>query len=165
MKDFMQLKKENVLKIVLKDENGKIIKDENKEDVYLEFDMADIELPLKLNKCEADHRKNANIIRMRFTAIDKKPDKKGKFLLSSNEEEKIKVLSEHYKKEMESLDLFLGKGGTAKLLNGRSPYWDMYNDINDMLEPILPKLKASIDDVGNKIKEKYKKQIDGDVLD
>ena len=56
---------------------------------------------------------------------------------------------------MEALDLFLGQNGTNKLLNGRKPYYSMYEDINDMLVPILPKLKLKADDIVNKIKEKY----------
>ena len=48
---------------------------------------------------------------------------------------------------MEALDLFLGQNGTNKLLNGRKPYYSMYEDINDMLVPILPKLKLKADDI------------------
>lgn len=159
MKDFIQLKKkEGILKFVLKDEEGKTIKDEKEKEVYLEFDMGDIELPLKLNKCDAQHKKNSNYVKMQFQVIDKKQDKKGKFMLSYNEEEKCKVLKEFYKKEMEALDLFLGENGTLKLLNGRKPYWNMYDDINDMLEPILPVLKGSITNISDKIRNKYKEK-------
>ena len=51
--------------------------------------------------------------------------------------------------------MFLGKGGTAKLLNGRKPYYSMYEDISEMLKPILPLLQKSTDDIINKVKEKY----------
>lgn len=149
MEEFIQLKKSNILKIGIKDFEGK----ETGE--HLEFDMEDIELPLKLNKCEIEHRRNVKYVHDQFTVIDKREDKKGKFLLSANEEEKCKVLSEFYKREMEALDLFVGVGGTKKLLNGRNPYWNMYDDINEMLEPILPLLKKSIDNIPSQIKEKY----------
>ncbi len=56
---------------------------------------------------------------------------------------------------MEALDLFLGQNGTNKLLNGRKPYYSMYEDISEILEPIMPKLKLRADDIVNKIKEKY----------
>ena len=149
MADFIQLKKDNILKIGIKDIEG------NDTGEHLEFDMEDIELPLRLNECEARHRKNLEFLKMQFVIIDKKEDKKGKFILSWKEEEKLKILQEFYKREMEALDLFLGQNGTNKLLNGRKPYYSMYEDINDMLVPILPKLKLKADDIANKIKEKY----------
>ena len=147
--DFIQLKKDNILRIGIKDAKG------NDTGEHLEFDMEDIELPLRLNECEAKHRKNLEFLKSQFVIIDKKEDKKGKFILSWKEEEKLKVLQEFYKREMEALDLFLGQDGTKKLLNGRNPYYSMYEDINDMLEPILPQLKLKADDIANKIKEKY----------
>jgi hypothetical protein len=149
MADFIQIKKDNILRIGIKDING------NDTGEHLEFDLEDIEMPLRLNECEARHRRNLEFLRNQFIIIDKKEDKKGKFILSWKEEEKLKVLQEFYKKEMEALDLFLGQGGTKKLLNGRKPYYSMYEDISEMLEPILPKLKLRADDIANKIKEKY----------
>lgn len=148
-KDFIQLKKDNIVRIGIKDANGV----ETGE--HLEFDMEDIELPLRFNQCEAKHRKNLEFLKMQFVIIDKKEDKKGKFVLSWKEEEKLKVLSEFYKKEMEALDLFLGKDGTKKLLNGRNPYYSMYEDIHEILEPVMPKLKISADEIMGKIKSKY----------
>ena len=149
MADFIQLKKDNILRIGIKDIEG------NDTGEHLEFDMEDIELPLRLNECEARHRKNLEFLKMQFVIIDKKEDKKGKFILSWKEEEKLKVLQEFYKRETEALDLFLGENGTKKLLNGRKPYYSMYEDISEILEPIMPKLKLRADDIANKIKEKY----------
>ena len=150
MTDFIQIKKDNILRIGIRDAEGK----ETGE--HLEFDLEDIELPLRLNECEIKHKKNIEYLRNQFMLIEKKEDKKGKFILSSREEEKLKTLKEFYKRETEALDLFLGKDGTKKLLNGRNEYLSMYDDINEMLEPILPKLKLRADDIANKIKEKYK---------
>ena len=149
MTDVIQLKKDNILRIGIKDSNGVDTGE------HLAFDLEDIELPLRLNQCDVQHKKNLEFLKNQFIIIDKKEDKKGKFLLSWKEEEKLKVLQEFYKREMEALDLFLGKDGTNKLLNGRKPYYSMYEDINDMLVPILPKLKLKADDIANKIKEKY----------
>lgn len=156
--DFIQMKKSSVLKIGIKTDEG--IDTGN----FLEFDLEDISLPLRLNQCEAQHRKNLEFLKKQFVIIDKKEDKKGKFILSWKEEEKLKVLKEFYQKEMDSLDLFLGEGGTKKLLNGRNPYYSMYEDISEMLEPILPKLKLRADDIANKIKEKYSNKKETDVL-
>lgn len=112
-------------------------------------------MPLRINQCELEHRKNVQNLHAQMLIIDKKQDKKGKQLLSWKEEEKIKAFNEFYKKEIKSLDLFLGEGGTAKLLNGRKPYYSMYEDISDVLEPILPKIKERTIDITDRIKEKY----------
>ena len=149
MADFIQLKKDSILRIGIKDSDG------NDTGEHLEFDMEDINLALRLNECDEKHRKNLELLRNQFVIIDKKEDKKGKKILSWKEEEKLKVLQEFYKREMEALDLFLGENGTKKLLNGRNPYYSMYEDINDMLKPILPKLKLRADDIAKKIKDKY----------
>ena len=149
MTDIIQLKKDSILRIGIKDNEG------NDTDEQLEFDMEDINLALRLNECDEKHRKNLEFLRNQFIIIDKKEDKKGKKILSWKEEEKLKVLQEFYKREMEALDLFLGENGTKKLLNGRNPYYSMYEDINDMLKPILPKLKLRADDIAKKIKDKY----------
>ena len=147
--NFIQLKKDSILRIGIKDNDG------NDTGEHLEFDMEDINLALRLNECDEKHRKNLEFLRNQFIIIDKKEDKKGKKILSWKEEEKLKVLQEFYKREMEALDLFLGENGTKKLLNGRNPYYSMYEDINDMLKPILPKLKLRADDIVKKIKDKY----------
>ena len=147
--NFIQLKKDSILRIGIKDIDG------NDTGEHLEFDMEDINLALRLNECDEKHRKNLEFLRNQFIIIDKKEDKKGKKILSWKEEEKLKVLQEFYKREMEALDLFLGENGTKKLLNGRNPYYSMYEDINDMLKPILPKLKLRADDIAKKIKDKY----------
>ena len=159
MADFIQLKKDNIVRVGIKDANG------NDTGEHLEFDMEDIELPLRVNECEARHRKNLEYLKMQFIIIDKKEEKKGKYILSWKEEEKLKVLKEYYKREMEALDLFLGENGTKKLLNGRNPYYSMYDDISEILKPILPNLKVSVDNLTEKIKKKYSNSEESNVLE
>lgn len=156
--NFIQLKKSSVFKVEIKDENGKSTNE------YLYFDLEDIELPLRVNECEAKHRKNLEWLKSSFIIIDKKEDKKGKYMLSWKEEEKLKTLKEFYLKEMEALDLFLGENGCKKLLNGRKPYYSMYDDINDLLTPLMPKLNVKFEDIKNKIISKYGNVKDSDVL-
>lgn len=164
MKDFIQLKNKGIIKIGLKDSEGKEILDDKGNIVCLEFDLEDIELPLKYNKCDYQHQKNVEYLRNQFLVIDKKEDKKGKFLLSANQEAKAKALKEFYQNEIKALDLFLGEGGTKKLLNGRSPYWDMFDDISNILKPIEPLLKQGFDNVFDKIKSKYSKKQEENVI-
>ena len=55
----------------------------------------------------------------------------------------------------EAMDLFLGKGGTSKIF-GETRYLTMFEDLSEMLEPIMPKLKINMDSIEKKIKSKYK---------
>ena len=161
MENFIQLKEDNILRIGIKDIEG------NDTGEYLEFDMEDIELPLKLNQCEKEHYKNVSALKNQYAIIDKQEDKKGKYTLSWKDEEKIKAVKEFYDKEAQALDLFLGENGTKKLLNGRRPYITMFDDISDLLEKyVLPKLDLTKDNVIKKIKSKYSKdKEEGNVLE
>lgn len=155
----------DILRIGLRDSNDKPILDEKGEVVYWEFDLANIELPLKWNRLEYQHKKNVEYVRNMFIAIDKKQDVKGKFLMSRNEEEKLKILTEYYKKEEELLDAFIGEGGTKKFLNGRNYYWDMYEDINNALVPVLPLFEKSFASIENRIKGKYNNNAEKNVIE
>ena len=122
MENYIQLEKQDILKVGIKDENG------NDTGEHLEFDLQDITFPLRIQRVEDEHKKNLNYLKMQFALIDKKPEKSGKKILTSKEEEKMKVIVEFYDRETKALDLLLGENGTKKLLNGRQPYYEMFND-------------------------------------
>ena len=149
--NFIQLKENDVFIVKIKTSNGEYTGKQ------LEFDLEDIELPLRLNECEEAHKRNMKYLKDQFMIIDKKEDHKGKKLLSWKEEEKLKVLQKVYKDEMDALDLFIGKGKTQMILDlmGRKPYFTMYDDIGKLLEPILPKLKINVENIKEKIIKKY----------
>lgn len=162
MEKFIQLKEDNIIRIGIRDSSGKDTGE------HLEFDLENIDLPLNYQKCEEMHRKNLSDLKSQFIIIDRKQDHKGKKLLSANEESKIKAVKDFYKKEMEALDLFLGIGGTKKILNGRQPYYSMYDDINEILKPVLPILGKGFKKIEEKIKFKYSKaknNNDSDILE
>ena len=148
--EYIQLKKSNVQRFGIRTEDG-IDTGE-----YIEIDLEDIELPFRINDCEKKHRENVQQLKNQMIIIDKKQDHKGKELLSANEEEKLKAMRDFYRKEEEALDLFLGEGGTRKLLNGRKPYFSMYDDISEMLKPIMPVLEKATNNLTEIIKGKYK---------
>lgn len=156
----IQVERNNVLQVGILDENG------NDSGEYFEFDVEDIELPIKLNRSSVMHKNNCNKLKSTLIIIDKKKDftKKGQ-ILSENEKEKLKAFNQFYADEEKALDLFLGEGATKKYLKvcGRSSYYSMYEDINEKLEPILPKLKCNIDNLTDKIKNKYK-TVESDVI-
>lgn len=162
MNEYIQLKKDNILKIGIKDSNGK----ETGE--HLEFDLEDIDLPLRINQCDIEHKKNLSWLKSQLILIDKKSDnkdKKNKDILNFKDKEKVYAIKEFYKRETNALELFIGEGGVKKFLNGRKPYYSMYEDISEMLGPIMPLLNKSIDDITDKIKKKYSPKKEENILE
>ena len=159
MEEYIKLKKDNIFRVKIQDSEG------NDTGNILEFDLEDLELPFKAQESEYQHRKNLEKLKADFILADKKPNKKGKKLMSSREEEKLKALREFYNKEEKALDLFLGEGGTRKILNGRNPYYEMFDDITEYLEPITPKLKLHKNNIIEKIKKKYNTRKEDNVIE
>lgn len=149
--NFIQLKKDNIIRFGIKDQFG------NDTGKQLEFDLDDIELPLRYQELLDMHKKNVGSLQHQFVMIDKRQDVKGKKLLSKNEEDKIKAVNEFFKKDMKALDLFLGEDKTQMLLDimGRKPYWNMFEDIGEALEPIVEIFKLNAEETDKKIVEKY----------
>lgn len=156
----IRLKESNVLKFGIKDANGKDTGN------YLEFDLEDIELPLRYQELIEEDKKNRAYLKNQFTIIDKRQDHKGKKLLSANEEEKIKVLNVFYKKQEQIYDMFLGEGGVKKILNGRRLGLSTFDEIDEIIEKyITPKLKVNADEIKKKIINKYSKGKEEGLID
>lgn len=156
--DYIHIKeKKDIIKLGIIDENNNIVLNSDGTEVCIEFDIGDIELPLKYNKCINDINNAKKDLKTQIFLIDKKKDfKKKNELLSNNEKEKVKAIKKFYSDMEKAMDLFLGQGGTKKFLNGKKPYWEMFDDLSEAIEPFLPKLKVSTTDMVNRIKEKYK---------
>lgn len=161
MKDnFIQLNKSNVLRLGIRTADGVDTGE------YLEFDLEDIELPLKYQELIEQEKKNRTNLKNQLTIIEKRQDVKGKKLMSKNEEDKIKVFIDFYNKEKVLLDMFLGEGGVDKLLNGRKLGWDSLREIDDIIgKQIAPYIKINMDDITKKVKEKYKTTEETEVLE
>lgn len=156
MEDFIQIKEENVLKIGVKDKDGK------DTGLVITFDLQDIDFPLRFNKMDGLHKKNLSVLKQQGAAIDKQEDKKGKFLLSWKTEKKIELLKEHYQREMVALDLLIGEGMTQKILDAidRKPYYNMFDDIVEALLPVLNKIDSEATKLINSVEKKYGVNID-----
>ena len=152
IQDIQIKKSDSLIRIGLKDEKG------NDTGEYLQFDVEAISNALNYQECIELHKKNLSALKNQFIIIDKKQDHKGKKLLSANEEAKMEALEDFYKKEMEALDLFIGKGKTQVILKimGREPYFSMFDEISELLEPVLPVIEKGFQDFKSKIEEKYK---------
>lgn len=149
--NFVQLNKEEVLRLKIKTDEGEYTGEE------LVFDLEDIELPLKYQELIERDKKNKEWLRNQFLIIDKRQDVKGKKLLSKNEEDKIKSINDFFRKEVEVYNIFLGERGVEKLLNGRKIGWTTLEEIDEIIEKqIMPYVNVDFKRVSDKIKDKYK---------
>lgn len=154
------LKNENLLKLEIVDEKG------NSTGEYLEFDLEDIELPFKYQEIIERLKRSRQNLKNKFNIIEKKQDHKGKKIMSSNEEEKLKALNNFYKEQVEIYNIFLGKNGVQKLLNGRNLRWTTLDEIDKLIEnQIVPQLNVTIDDITKKIKSKYSNKKEDNVIE
>ena len=148
--NFIQLNKSDTLKLGIKDSDG------NPTGEYLEFDLEDIELPLKYQTLIEEDKKATRYLRDNLIAIDKKQDVKGKKILSKNQEDKIRLFNEYYRKEEQILNGFLGENGVSKLLGGRKLGWTSLDEIGKIIkEQIEPHLNVNMDNITKKVKAKY----------
>lgn len=154
MKDCIQLQKDDVLRLGIVTAEG--------EDTgeFLEFNLSDIELPLRYQELAEKDKKNKENLRNQLLIIDKREDVKGKKLLSKNEEDKIRAINNFFMKEIEVYNMFLGPRGVEKLLNGRKFTWTTLQEIDDIIEKqIAPHIDIKMEDITDKIKAKYSQAV------
>lgn len=156
--NVIKLKKDSILRLGIQTAEGIDIGE-------LEFDLEDIELPLKYQELIEKDKKNKEYLRNEMIIIDKREDVKGKKLLSKNEEDKIKAVKEFFRKEIEVYNMFLGENGVQKLLNGRKIGWTTLQEIDDIIvTQIAPYIDVSMNKITEKIKEKYSQAVNKEVL-
>ena len=152
--NIIKLKNDDVLKLRIQTEDGKDTGE------YLEFNLEDIELPLKYQELVEKDKKNKEHLRNQLLIIEKREDIKGKKLLSKNEEDKIRAINDFFIKEIEVYNMFLGARGVEKLLNGRKFTWHTLEEIDEIIsKQIAPCLKTNMKNITDKVKEKYGKSI------
>lgn len=150
MEDFIQIKNDKVRRLKIVDINGKETGD------YLEFQVDDIELPLRLQEINEQIKKNQQWLKNQMLVINKRQDVKGKKLLSKNQEDEIKAINEFYKKQEQTYNLFLGENGVKKLLCGRKMSWETFEEIDKIIEEqIEPYIEKDAKDLVTRIVEKY----------
>lgn len=163
MNEYINLKKRNIVRIGIKDEEGNVKLDENGHEVFIEFDLEDINLVDNYSKAISMCEKAGTDLKTQIAVINKrKDDKQINSFITKNEKDRIDALKKYYKTIEEAMNLFLGENGFTKIF-GKSRYLTMLDDLSDMLEPIMPLLKVNIEGIQNKIISKYKTQ-DEDVL-
>lgn len=152
--NIIKLNKDSVFRLGIQTSDGKDTGE------YLEFQLDDIELPLRYQELLEKDKKNKEHLRNQMLIIDKRQDVKGKKLLSKNEEDKIKALNDFFIKEVEVYNMFLGPRGVEKLLNGRKFTWTTLQEIDEIIEKqIAPHLDVSMKNITEKVKEKYSQAV------
>ena len=159
--ESIQLKQDNLLKIGIKNAEG--------EDTgeIITIDLEDIKLPLRCQESEKMIKDNNKWLQAQRIMIEKRPDKKGKKLLSANEEALLKLVNEYYEKQTKAYELVLGEGAIKKILCGREMYITFFSDLEEQMKKLRPKLNQNVVDIKTKIKsivEKYG-QKDSDVME
>lgn len=148
--------RQGVLKIRLNNLNDEPILNSKGEEVFWEFDIQDIELVETWTDIVEQHSKNEIWHRNQLVIIKKRKDVKGKYSDSKNTEDILEAYKEFSRKEIANLNRFLGENGVEKFLNGRKPYYEMFNDISNAIEQVLPYFEKAIEEFKKDIKEKYK---------
>lgn len=148
--NIIQVKNDKVRRLKIVDINGEPTGD------YLEFQIDDIELPLKYQEIQEQIKKNQMWIKNQLSLIKKRPDVKGKKLMSKNEEDIIKAINEFYKKQEQVYNMFLGKDGIKKLLCGRKMSWETFSEVDEIIEKqILPYINQDAESLIDRITKKY----------
>lgn len=148
--NIIQIKNNNVRRLKIVDIDGKDTGE------YLEFQVDDIELPLKYQEITERLKKNQQWIRNQLVIINKREDVKGKKLFSKNQEDTIKAMNEFYKKQEETYNLFLGENGVKKLLCGRKMTWETFLEIDKIIEEqIAPYIDQDTQNLVDRISKKY----------
>ena len=157
----IQLKQDNLFKIGIKNAEGKDTGE------IITIDLEDIKLPLRCQESEKMIKDNNKWLQAQRIMIEKRPDKKGKKLLSANEEALLKLVNEYYEKQTKAYELVLGEGAIKKILCGREMYITFFSDLEEQMKKLRPKLNQNVVDIKTKIKsivEKYG-QKDSDVME
>ena len=161
MEKTIKLEKDNILRFEIETSDGK------KTGECLTFDLQDIEMFGKYQKMIDEDKKNKQQLKNKFVIIEKQQDfvKKDK-ILSNNDFQKYEALKEFFKREVEIYNIFLGENGVQKLLNGRAVNWSSLTTIDKIInEQILPYLDFDMESIANKVKDKYSKKDNAELLD
>ena len=159
--ESIQLKQDNLFKIGIKNAEGKDTGE------IITIDLEDIKLPLRCQESEKMIKDNNRWLQAQRIMIEKRPDKKGKKLLSANEEALLKLVNEYYEKQTKAYELVLGEGAIKKILCGREIYITFFSDLEEQMKKLKSKLNQNAVDIKEKIKsitEKYG-QKDSDVME
>lgn len=141
-------------KVIYKKEGIKRIQ-VNEQGDYIEFDLMDIELPLKVDNTRKELIRQNNIYKNRCQAIEKQYKDNQNLLIVNLYKAEIDFCN----KCREVLDKLLGEGACKKIFGDTNRY-GMFDDYFEQLEEVFNKLEIDIDAIKDKLINKYKKNKD-----
>lgn len=117
---------------------------------YIEFDLLDIELPMKCLNASKALKKETNFHKKRLSALSKK--------FQNNQElffiEKNKADIEFCQKMRDVFDSFLGESACKKIF-GDTNRVGMFDELFEQLIPHFEKMQINIEKIKDKLLEKY----------
>lgn len=137
--ESIRIEKDNTYKIEVNDKGE-----------YIEFDLLDIELPMKCLNASKELSKQNNIHRQKIIAVEKQY-KDNQELLFIN---KHNADMEYCNKMRKIFDSFLGEGACEKIF-GKTNRIGMFDDLFEQLAPHFNKMQINIEKVKSKLIEKY----------
>lgn len=129
----------------------------NENGDYIELDLMDIELPLKVDKTRKELVRQNSIFKNRCKAIEKQY-KDNEDLVRVN---LYKAEIDYCNKCREVLDELLGDGACLKIF-GKTNRYGMFDDYFEQLATILESLEIDINAIKEELLQKYK--VDKDVI-
>lgn len=127
----------------------------------IEFDLVDIELPIKCERAWAEVNRISKELQAQLVIISKQENIKQKDKIMTTKEEKtIEAYRKAFKEMRMAMDAFLGEGACQKIFGDRN-YLEMFNDLYEELKPHLEKMQITSDGILERIKAKYSKKDDG----
>ena len=117
---------------------------------YIEFDLLDIELPMKCLKASNELKRQTNLYNKKVLA-NAKQYKDNRELLFIN---KNRIDLEFCKKMREVFDGFLGKDACQKIF-GDTNRIGMFADLFDQLMPHFEKMKINTEKIKKRLLQKY----------
>jgi hypothetical protein len=148
---------DNKIRIVRKEEDlYRIdISDDGKEIV---LDLADIALPLKINRVFNKAQNNINATNVKIKALEKRKDNDVMVgLMTKYERDLNQALVDMHKENRKIMDEVFGEG-TILALFGKDDYIDMYDDLFELLQPHFEKIEINVEGIKNRLAKKYGKQ-------
>lgn len=151
MKNTIKLEEDETLEFDITDSEG------NPTGESLKFNLDDISLPLRYRDLMIKDKANRDWYKKEVIIINKRQDSQEKGdPLSKNQIDILKANEEFFKKEVEIYNMFLGKNGVEKLLNGRPLGWETLEKIGKLItEQIIPVLDKNTKSMEDLIKAKY----------
>lgn len=135
----LRVEKDNVYKIEVNDKGE-----------CIEFDLLDIELPIKLINASEELKKQKRIYNGKIKSLNKQENNPKNLMLKQYELDK-----EFCQTMRKVLDSFLGENACQKIF-GNTNRIGMFDDFFIQLEPHLDKIAINVEKIKENLLEKYK---------